>query len=622
MRKIFHFFSVYMKVSCMVFMAITIAVNGNAQNLLWGKAIKSDKALTVVGITADNLGNTYVIGDFIGKVEFGNNWPGSTMPIELLGADENDKDAFVAKYNASGECVFATQLGNPTTLDAKARLDNARAIAVSKDGKSIYVSVTIAADALGEVLTVPGLRDTQLTGGKGSDIVIVRYDQDPSDEFWYDPMKAFNIGTDGSADNAFSIDIDDAGDVYLCGGHRGRLNYNPKGFPQLWGLRPPSGYNFTWLAKYAMSTTKECIWFYESQNLVSNAVIEGRKIIIAGNDIYYTGLMRGQVNFGGGAVDASAPATGVAANTMRDIFLAKYKNQGDTISFEWSKLIGKSGYADNESKDLAVDAQNRVYVAGNINGNANLDGRTDAAIDLDGKDAFVARYLENGNYDYVKTFGSRKDTLVSPKVFGNYDEVRGMQIDATGNVYLTGSFEGKDVNLDPAGSHKAVFTSHLSSDELSYTRDAYVAKYNANGELVWGRNIRGKGNLYNVGCALTSNNIVATGHFVENCILDGTTELLNTSAVNSIYVAMYEGASAPDNVYNPDFSNIEIYADDINLYINNADHVSEIAVYNLQGSLIMKSQSEEVINIESLSKGIYLVRVKSVTNSLSVKIIK
>lgn len=617
MRKKFHFFSICMKISCIVFMVMAFVLKANAQNLLWGKAIKSDKALTVVGITTDNLGNTYVIGDFTGKVEFGNNWPDSSMPIELLGADENDRDAFIAKFNASGECVFATQLGNPTTLDNKTRLDNARAIAVSDDGKSIYVSVTIAADAVGEVLTVPGLRDTQLTGGKGSDIVIVRYDQDPSDEFWYDPMKAFNIGTDGSADNAFSIAVDAAGDVYLCGGHRGRLNYNPKGHPQLWGARPPSGYNFTWFAKYAMSTTKECIWFYESQNLMNNAVIEGRKIILAGNDIYYTGIMRGQIDFGGGPVDATAPATAA----MRDVFLAKYKNLGDTILFEWSKVIGKSGWADNESKDLAVDAQNRLYIAGNINGPANLDGRSAAALDVDGKDAFVARYLVNGDFDYVKTFGSRKDSVNYPPVFGNYDEVRGLQIDATGNIFMTGSFEGKNVNLDPAGSSKAVFSSTMHADESGYSRDAFVAKYNANGELIWGKHIAGNGSLYNVGCALThEGNVVTTGHFVENCKLNTSVELTNTTAVNNIYLAMYEGASLPDNVYSPEFEKVDIYTDETSLYVKNADNVRGIAVYNLQGALMLKSDLKEIINIESLSKGIYLVKVSSDKNSHTVKI--
>ncbi len=617
MRKNFHYFSFCMKISCIVLLATAFSVKATAQNLLWGKAIKSDKALTVVGVTTDNLGNTYVIGDFTGKIEFGDNWPGSTMPIELLGSDDNDRDAFVAKFNASGECVFATQLGNPTTLDNKTRLDNARAIAVSGDGKSIYVSVTIAADAVGEVLTVPGLRDTQLTGGKGSDIVIVRYDQDPSDEFWYEPMKAFNIGTDGSADNAFSIAVDAAGDVYICGGHRGRLNYNPKGHPQLWGTRPPSGYNFTWFAKYAMSTTKECIWFYESQNLMNNAVIEGRKIILAGNDIYYTGILRGQVNFGGGPVDATVPATAV----MRDIFIAKYKNLGDTISYEWSKVIGKSGWADNESKDLAVDAQNRLYIAGNINGNANLDGRSAAALDVDGKDAFVARYLANGDFDYVKTFGSRKDSVNYPPVFGNYDEVRGLQIDATGNIFMTGSFEGKNVNLDPAGSPKAVFSSTKHVDESGYSRDAFVAKYNANGELIWGKHIAGNGSLYNVGCALTNEgNVVTTGHFIENCLLDSTTELTNTSATTGIYLAMYESVSLVNDVCSPEFGKLDVYTDETNLYIQNADNIREIAVYDLQGTLMLRSEPKEMINVESLSKGIYLVKISSDKNSHTVKI--
>jgi hypothetical protein len=177
------------------------------------------------------------------------------------------------------------------------------------------------------------------------------------------------------------------------------------------------------------------------------------------------------------------------------------------------------------------------------------------------------------------------------------------------------------VNLDPAGTQQAVFTSTMHADESGYSRDAFVAKYNAGGDLIWGNHIAGNGNIYNVTCALThEGNVVTAGHFIENCKLNASVELTNTSTVNSIYLAMYESASLLDNVYSPEFEKVNIYTDDTNLYIKNVDNVRKIAVYDIQGALMLKSDLKEKINIESLSKGIYLVKVSSDKNSHTVKI--
>ena len=169
---------------------------------------------------------------------------------------------------------------------------------------------------------------------------------------------------------------------------------------------------------------------------------------------------------------------------------------GDTIAYSWAKVLGKSGQLDNEAKDLAVDAQNRIYIAGNLNGIVNIDGRTDNALDINGKDAFIARYQSDGTYNYLKTFGGRLDTLNIPKTSGK-DEVRGMEIDQNGNIFLCGDFQGININIDPNKSDKAIFTSTLSADGLIYTRDAFVAKYNENGVLIWGNQISGNSDIIN-----------------------------------------------------------------------------------------------------------------------------
>ncbi|MDD2611195.1 MAG: hypothetical protein PHR38_00245 [Bacteroidales bacterium] len=623
MKTLLTFFKKSVRTAGWLIVTFLFSMQVHAQDLRWAKQIESAKELTVLGIDTDNSGNSYVIGQFIGQVGFSSNWPGTNYPMELLGADDNDQDVFIAKYNPQGECVFISQLGNPTTADGKARQDQAKAIAVSKDGKHIYVSATIAADALGEVLTVPGLRDEQLTGGKGSDIVIVRYDQDPEDEDWYDPMKAFNIGTDGSADNAFSITADDAGNVYLCGGHRGRLNYSPKGLTAKWGTRPPSGYNFLWMAKYAMATTKECVWFYEKQNLKDNSVIEARKVLLAGNKIYLTGLMRGNVVFGStpDTTKATLAVGGGASKTMRDVFFASFTNLTDTISFDWVKLIGKSGMLDNESKDLAVDAQSRVYISGNLNGTANLDGRSENALSINGKDVFLARYMSDGTFNYLRTFGSQKDDIARPKVFGNWDEARGMQIDASGNIFLSGSFEGMNVNLDPMLSNKAVFTSNIAAGDTTYTRNSYIAKYNENGSLIWGRQISGKDQLYGVSCALAGGDIITTGSFLSNCKFDATTELTNLSGTNNIYIAKYAGNS-DTGIANGKENELRIYADKNLLHIVNAPAIGKIGIYAVNGSFVKEAAVKETIDISGLGKGLFLVRMTAPNQTISAKIVR
>ncbi len=602
---------------CIMFFLCLPFIGISAQNLKWGNSIKSDNALTVIDMATDNSGNSYVIGEFMGYASFNANWPGTQYPIDVTASDNTDKDVYVAKYNAQGVCVFATQLGNPTTAGV-AYLDLAKAITVSKDGKYIYVSATIAAVNAGDPLIVPGLKDIPLTSLKGSDIVIVRYDQDPADNNFYEPTKAFNIGSDGSFDHASSIAVDNAGDIYLSGVHRGKMSFNPRELPALWGNKPPTGYNVIWMAKYAMSTTKECIWFYDIPNKTNNAFIEGRKILLSGNSIYLAAALRGSANFGGGDLVATAPQT----SAMRDIVLAKYTNMGDTISFSWAKVLGKSGQLDNEAKDLAVDAQNRIYIAGNLNGIVNIDGRTDSPLDINGKDAFLARYQSDGTYNYLKTFGGRLDTLNIPKTAGK-DEVRGMEIAQNGNIFLCGDFQGININIDPQKSDKAIFTSTLSADGQTYTRDAYVAKYNENGDLIWGNQISGNSDIINAVSKLTSEgDIITAGTFTGNCRLDKNTMLNSTNTTSSsIYIAKYEGAS-PTALTNNQANRLNVYNDKKNLNIEKELGFDEVKIYSLQGVLVIESIIKNKIDISSLNQGIYIVQLSGKNNTVSVKIQK
>jgi len=71
-------------------------------------------------------------------------------------------------------------------------------------------------------------------------------------------------------------------------------------------------------------------------------------------------------------------------------------------------------------------------------------------------------------------------------------------------------------------------------------------------------------------------------------------------------------------------SNFKIYPNPVNniLYINSANEINSI-VYDITGKEVLKSNSKN-INLEKLSKGIYIIKIRDLTNSISqsMKIIK
>ena len=116
--------------------------------------------------------------------------------------------------------------------------------------------------------------------------------------------------------------------------------------------------------------------------------------------------------------------------------------------------------------------------------------------------------------------------------------VQSTVVDASGNVYVAGSFEGT-VNFNPGGT-----ASNLTSAGLS---DAFFAKYTSAGLLVWANRLGSTGNdeVY----AITvdgSGNVYVAGYF--NAIVDfdpsATTSNLTASGSDDIFYGKYSPAGA------------------------------------------------------------------------------
>jgi hypothetical protein len=92
-----------------------------------------------------------------------------------------------------------------------------------------------------------------------------------------------------------------------------------------------------------------------------------------------------------------------------------------------------------------------------------------------------------------------------------------LKIDSSSNIYLTGSYAGQiQANWEDC---------YFDEDSLFGSHDAFIAKYNSNGELLWLRDIPSTGAVGIATLALDEANAVfyTLGTFEGNCQLDTIT---------------------------------------------------------------------------------------------------
>lgn len=172
-----------------------------------------------------------------------------------------------------------------------------------------------------------------------------------------------------------------------------------------------------------------------------------------------------------------------------------------SASFDSVLTIGNDVAAVN-SLDSAVDSAGNTYVTGTIKGTIDFDP---AAVHADGSDvltalgttdAYVAKYNADGSFAWARALGSdyvQQSTLNTPET-GN-----GVRVDASGNVYVAGTFFGKatfgTIRLTSAGD-----------------ADAFVAKLSPIGTVLWAKSWGGTGqDMGNDVAVDSSGNVIAVG---------------------------------------------------------------------------------------------------------------
>ena len=135
----------------------------------------------------------------------------------------------------------------------------------------------------------------------------------------------------------------------------------------------------------------------------------------SGNVFVIASSYQGSINFGGGNLTSKG---------FYDIFVASFTNSG---VHRWSKSFG--GTSSDGGHNVAVDSSGNVFVTGYYHGSVDLGGGTLAS--KGSYDIFVASLTTSGLHRWSNSFGGQSRDL-------SY----GIAIDSSGNVFVTGIYEG------------------------------------------------------------------------------------------------------------------------------------------------------------------------------------
>ncbi|MBP8824575.1 MAG: SBBP repeat-containing protein [Flavobacteriales bacterium] len=220
-------------------------------------------------------------------------------------------------------------------------------------------------------------------------------------------------------------------------------------------------------------------------------------------NVYYAGTTRGSNGqFACGAVDVGATTGAV---------LAKYNAQGVC---QWLRSITVPSF-EARAYAIAVDAQDRIYLAGSFRGTATFSNGI-ALASNGGTGIFLARYDTAGTCLWARSAGGNNAT----------SEARGIALSADGGIFIAGKAGGNpvlagDLQLANPGNYRQVF----------------LARYDSTGNAQWARISSGSGNEKSGrGISIQGNRLFATGQASYAATTFDGLSLTNTSTSGNLYV--------------------------------------------------------------------------------------
>jgi hypothetical protein len=425
-----------------------MAMYDSSGNVKWGARMSSDGFDRGIGIAADVSGYSYVTGNFSSTATI-YNADGSPFSPTLTSLGIND--AFVLKYDISGTCLWAAQIGS--TAD-----DNGRAIAVDKD-KNVYVTgfytgtPTTIFNADGTT-TIP-----TLTCAGDPDMFCVKYTTQGVAQ-WAAHMSGSQL------EDGIGIAVDANGNVFITGRYRSSpvTIYNSDN--SVFGTLDTSGGFDVFVVKYNNAGFAQ--WAAHMSG--TDADIGNSISVDANGNCYVTGQYSSTpltIYNADGVTTTTLPFSGGTA----DAFLVQYNSSGVVA---WATRIANTRV--DAGKGVSIDKAGNIYITGTygdpVSSFSTIVYNADSSVfkTLTGAgsvDTFIVKYNTNG----FAQWATRMAGVDS-------EESTSIASDVSGNICVTGYYSG---NMTIYNEDDTPFGTLIPVSGL----DIFIVTYDTNGFALW-----------------------------------------------------------------------------------------------------------------------------------------
>ncbi|HOC57030.1 MAG TPA: immunoglobulin domain-containing protein [Verrucomicrobiota bacterium] len=533
-----------------------VAMYTAAGNIQWVRRTSGSALDYGLGICANNTGQVYLGGVSQGAATFGH-----VTPTPFGGSD-----VFLAKlasYDSSAAPVFTLHPSNQVAQAGANVTFNLGFIGAGPVACQWLFNGTNITDATNAFLTVSNATTAQAgsysavvsnaNGAATTAAAMLTVSVEP-DFFW-----ALRAGGGGN-DETLAVTADADGNTYAAGYFSGTADFDATNLASYGGedifvAKYDSAQNLLWVRQAGGSGTDRANAL-ALDDTGTNIIVAGHfsgtasfggfnRTSQGGTDLFaalYDG--NGKVRWaqaGGGSGDdtalglcatpnrrflmtgsfhGSAAIGGAVLNSAgsNDVFVVKYSTLGIA---SWAVRGGGTG--DDWGRTVTCDPAGNVYVAGGFSLTANFGGTNLVSTAL--LDVFLVKYDSNGN----RIWARRAGTSTAPPANGPYnDEAYALAADPDGNILVSGYFQSQ-----------ATFGTSVLTANLTNQSDAFLAKYDTTGNVLWAKPAGGA--LGDFGKALATDlggNAFLAGSF------KGTAQFnpFTASSVGSadMFVAMYD----------------------------------------------------------------------------------
>jgi hypothetical protein len=452
----------------------------------------------------DAAGNHYIIGNFVGSVDFD---PGPGILL-LENASTTASDIFFAKYNNAGELLFAKRIGGNT-------LDAGFSIAIDKDNQII-----ITGGFTGTVDFDPGPGTANLVNGSTAqqDFFLAKYDAD-GNYLW-----AKKSGNTSTPDQGRYVTVDATGNIYCTGLYTATVDFNfGDGVANLVSVNANVADMF--VAKYNKDGEYQLAFSIAGQNTKFPNVLQ---VDTEGN-MYLAGTFVAAIDVDPGPTSVLLSS---GSTVGADVFFAKYSPTG---SYLMAKKFGATTVGLSETVNaMSLALNGDILLTGGFAGTVDFDpGAGTASLSLaSGTAMYVARYTTNGEYVFAKMIANT-GTNTTGTTLG---------LDAGGNIFLAGIFNGP-TDLDPGPGT-------VIAEPTAGGFNILMIKLDAAGNYLGSGSFGGSGPMQPVTRQIypdAQGNFMLAGFFSRLGDFDPTSGIVERSASNGndIFMAKFSSATAP-----------------------------------------------------------------------------